>query len=120
MEEEQFFAHSGVTVTNTRLIAPKQTFALNGIGSVKMEKERPTLIIGAALVLIALIAFAAGKNIWFIAVPLLTGVLFLLMKPNYHVVVGIGSGEVKALNSKDKAFIEAVIAAVNQAIVTRG
>lgn len=120
MEEKKLFDHSGITVTSARLIAPKQTFAITGITSVKVEKTNPVLLLAVASILGGLIILAAGKlNVWAVAAPVLIGILLLFVKPRYHVVVDSGSGEIKALNSTDKDFIESVVKAVNQAIITR-
>lgn len=121
MDEKKFFDHSGIIVTSARFVAPKQTFAMSGITSVKTERSNPAKIFAVAFILLGGIALAAGTlNIWKVAVPFVIGIGLLFIKPSYHVIVGGASGDTKAFNSKDRSFVDSVVNAVDQAIVARG
>lgn len=119
MKEETYFDHSGVRVTDARLVAPKETFSIAGISSVKIEKENAAPYFSFVLIVGGLVALAVGKNIWAVVVPIAIGVALCFLKPNYHVVVASNGKDKRALNSKDKAFIEAVVSAINQAMIGR-
>lgn len=120
-KETVLFENNGVTVTNARFIVPSQTYAMAGITSVRFFTEKPSVLWPLLCFLIGLFALGNSGNIWSVALPILAGVaLLVLRKPRHHVVLSVASGESRALNSKDKMFIAAVINALNDAIVSRG
>lgn len=119
-QEQSFFDHGGVKVTNARFIVPSQTYAMSGITSVKFFTEKASWLWPVVSFLIAVIAFGGNGNIWSVGIPLVAGILLLQRKPTYHIVLSSASGETRALNNKNKEFIESVISSLNQAIVARG
>ena len=124
--ERTFLSESGVMVTNARLVARNQTYAISGITSVKSVTESssatfPVICLVAGIVLV-FIAFsnrslqmgAIGAFLFGLGV-----VIVKIQKPTYHVVLTSASGEVKAISSQDYQFISKVLAAINSAIISR-
>jgi hypothetical protein len=118
--EKTFFDQNGVTVTTTRFVVPAQTFAMAGITSVRFFTEKPSVVPVVVAFALALLALASGGNIWTVAAPAVVGVLLFKRKPTHHVVLAAASGESRALQSKNREFIAAVINALSQAIIARG
>lgn len=125
MANEQVFLNDrGVSVTNSRMIHEGQTYAMSGITSVKSFEKKPSRILPIILIIFGLMGMGAGKE----AAALIIGLLFIaggiaawiLMKPDYSVLLKSSSGEAKAYTSKDKDFVLRIIDAVNEAIVHRG
>jgi len=138
MTEETFLNHDLVQVTKTRLITPGETYAVNGIISVKTTqvaeevpsplKEKITTLVWSWVILGTLTAIACAIHQG--VVGSLIGIFLLLMSggifglktkvPKYAVTLRTSSGEVKALESDDVEFIQQVVKALNQAIIARG
>jgi hypothetical protein len=122
MAEQTFFNSGGVTVTNARFIVPGQTYAMSGVTSVKSSRHNPSRIGPIILIVIGVIALAAGKNGIVAAILFLAGGIawWVLHKPKYSVVLSSASGEAEALIHKDEAFISQIVKALNEAIIARG
>ncbi|WP_082190273.1 DUF6232 family protein [Frateuria defendens] len=120
MEEKIFFDQGGVSVSNARFIVHEKTYAMNGVTSVKQVVTLPSrggpIIVG----LFGLVAMFAGSII--AGAALLAAAVFwwIKQKSDWLVVLSSSSGETQALTSKDRGYIDAVIAALNQSIVHRG
>lgn len=119
-QERVFFDNNGVTVTNTRFVVPSQTYAMAGITSVQFFTDKPSWVPVFVCFAITALTMAGNNNIWVVGMPFLTGVALLFRRPVHHVVLSVSSGETRALNSKDKQHIAAVIHALNEAIIARG
>lgn len=123
MEEKIFFNQGDVSVSNARFIVYGQTYAMNGVTSVKQGVENPSRL-GPIVVALIGLGFLVGGSfktvvIAFIAIGL--AILFWRSQsPDYSVVLNTASGEKQALVSKDKKFIDGVIEALNQSIIHRG
>ena len=127
MEETEFFKDGGVTVTNARFIAGNQTYAMSGITSVKSLRQDPSRTGPIILGILGLLAIIGGGDAMFGGVrgagviALAASALFLLVqKTEFSVLLTTASGEVKALASRDGAFISKVVGALNDSIVHRG
>ena len=123
MEEQTFLSERGVTITNTRLIVPGETYAMSGVTSVTTLKHKPSRWGPGVLIGLGVMALfgASASAITTAVVFLAMGVgWWLLQKPTYSVVLKTASGETEALSSKDEAFIARVVNAVNESIVSRG
>lgn len=118
--ETTFYEGPGVTVTQTRFVSGRETYAIAGITSVSVARE-PTLWTGPALLIIAGVAAWASSS-WMIGVPAVAvGVLWGLLQPRDWVVsIRTASGEVKALTDRSEKRVQAVVDAVSRAIVARG
>lgn len=125
MSEQTFLEENGVTITNSRFITPGQTYAMNGITSVKTFKHPTSKKGPAILIILSLLIFIGGEGE---VASILAGLLFLaagiawlvLNKPKFSVLLSSASGEAEALTSKDETFISRVVKALNDAIVARG
>lgn len=121
--EKTYYTNGKVTVTNSRLIMPAQTYAMSGITSVKFEEIKPkrmlpiVLLIGCMLIVKKMPE--ANAFVWaFFALP---GLIWLgIQKSQFSVTLSSASGESRALTSKDAKFVRSIIDAINQAIIERG
>lgn len=135
LEERIFFRESGVVVSNARFIVPAQTFAMAGITSVKTFREVPkrggliVLMLVGMLILLGGIGVASsngigGGSVGVIAFGLLLTAAAIFaatqQRDRFHLLLKTASGEAKALTSMDLAFIQRVVAGLNEAIVHRG
>jgi hypothetical protein len=124
------FDQSGVFVSNSRYITGGQTYAMAGVTSVKMSAEQPSrkgpviaMILGGLFILGGMDSLIHGNP-----VVLLFGVLLFALGlwvfkkrvPIYSVFLRSASGEQRVNQSTVREFIEQIVAALNQAIVTRG
>lgn len=138
MGEETFFNHDSVQVTKTRFITPGETYAVNGIISVKTTQTTEKIpspfkekILTFILTWVFLgIASGIARLIHQEVVSSLI-LLFLLFGswgilrlkktvPKHSVTLRTSSGEVKAFESRDSEFIQEVTKALDQAIIARG
>ncbi|WP_257385906.1 DUF6232 family protein [Tahibacter caeni] len=127
MEERIFFQESGVVVSNARFIVPTQTFTMAGITSITTFREAPSrggLIVLMLFGLVVLFIGAAAGSGGAILFGLLLGggAVFAMTQQRdcYHLLLKTASGEAKALTSLDLAFIQRVVAGLNEAFVHRG
>jgi hypothetical protein len=126
--EREFYRSNLVTVTNSRFIVSGQTYAMSGVTSVKMSRKDPSyggavlmMIIGLVCLPIAFQGKEAAVAWLGVLIFLGGGILYAMsLKPDFFVVLHSASGEVNALTSKDSGFVEAVIRAINDAIIYRG
>ncbi len=123
MDEKVFFEGDGVKVTNARFIVHSQTYAMNGVTSVKSSVTPPNrggLLIAILVGLVMLIALEGATKILGLIVA--GGAMWMLtqQKSSYAVFLSSASGEVQALANTDEAYINGVIHALNEALVYRG
>lgn len=122
MEEQTFFSQGEVTVTNARFVAAGQTYAMRGITSVKSGRTDPKKA-GPLIVMLFGLAFlfqGGGTMVLGVLVIAAAGYWLWSLRPEFTVQLTSSAGEVKALTSKDKEFIEKVIDALNNSIIHRG
>lgn len=119
MEEKMFYETGDISVSNSRFIVDGQTYAMGNVTSVKTGEEKANKATGVILALIGF--FTLFGSIWVGLIILIVGVLaFIGAKDKYSVVLSTSSGENQALTSEDKAYIEKVVFALNESIVSRG
>ena len=81
------------------------------------------LVVGIVFLLGAFVGFSEDVATGFVGLlvagGILAGAIFWLKscKAGYHVAISSASGEAHALTSKDKAYIEKVVASINDAII---
>ena len=120
MAETVFLNENNVQVTNARFIVTGQTYAMNGVTSVKSVRENPSRTLPIILGILGLLLTL--KGIAFVGI-LLIGVaiaMFKLKKARHIVVLNTSGGEVKALNSEDVDYIVRIVNALNESIIHRG
>lgn len=125
--ETTFLSENSVTVTSARFVAGGQTYALSAITSVHILTEPapiagPVILIGSAVV--AFLAAFAGKSWEAGGIGIvLAGAGYYVTKESkatHFVVLRTSSGEVRAVRSTDRDFIQRTHDAVSNAIVARG
>jgi hypothetical protein len=120
VDEQLFFDQGGIKVSNARFIVHGQTYAMNGVTSVKQGVNPPSrggpLLIG----LIGLFFLIIGKYVIGVIAAVLAIFWWTQQKSEWLVVLSSSSGETKALRSHDQTFISSVIDALNNSIVHRG
>ncbi len=130
VKEEQIYADGIVTVTTARVIIGGTTYVSRNVTSVKILFTPPRLVKPILLLvmglIILLVAFAelngnapAPIGIYILAGAMIGGAILWMLnvKTMYHVCLSSASGEIHALTSKDKAYIERVVLSINEAIV---
>ncbi|MEX8498939.1 DUF6232 family protein [Leptothrix ochracea] len=118
--EQVFLSENGVRITNIRFIVDSQTFAMSGITSVKPAEQKPSRVGPASLIGLGIFLMATTEpkfGGFFVAIG---AVWAALQKSTYHVALQTASGEAKALISKDPAWVQKVVFALNEAIIHRG
>lgn len=138
-EEREIYSSGDVRITNLRAVLGPKTYAISNITSVSMSERRPSRVVPIALFgfgVIALIFFVGSIRLdpnrfggqsanW---ADLVVAVILLVLamlwansqKTQYLVRVGSASGESDDLGSPDKAQIQQVVDALNEAIVQKG
>jgi hypothetical protein len=128
-KEEKIYSDNAVAVTTTRVIVGGTTYALRNITSVSMTYTPPR-IFGALLLLafgglLLLGGFVsiytnapAPIGVYLIGGAMVVGAILMMAtaKTSYHVKFSSTAGEVQALTSKNKAYIEKIVANINDAI----
>lgn len=121
MDEKFFFNQGNVSVSNARFIVDGQTYAMNGVTSVKQGVRHPSRVLPIVLGVIGLLViFGGGSQVFGILLLAAAVLSWVLQKSVWIVVLNSSSGETQALTSKDKIYIEGVISALNESIVYRG
>lgn len=120
MEEKSFFEYEGVKVTNSRFIVDSQTFAMSNITSVKASEESPSRTGPILFLVVGALGLLGGAFAFGVICILIGGVWMAVQKTYYHVVLTTAGGESKALTSVQKNYVEQVVRALNDAIVSRG
>ncbi|TCB36872.1 QacE [Acinetobacter sp. ANC 4910] len=121
--ETEFFNNGNTVVTNARFIVDGQTYAMNGVTSVKQGIKPADKKAGIWLVIIGIILFLATSGSAKFIGLIMIGVgawLIYQAKPIASVILQSSSGEVQALSSENISFISNVVSALNQAIIHRG
>jgi hypothetical protein len=129
-KEEIIYSDNAVIVTNMRVIIGGATYALRNVTSVKMLFTSPRLVKPILLLIVGLLILLAAfmplnenapapAGVYVIAgVMIASAILWMFSaKTKYHIGLSSASGEIHALTSKDKAYIERVMLSINEAIV---
>lgn len=118
MDEQTFFNHDGVKVTNARFIVDANTYSIRNITSTAAWTQSQKWLLGVVLGLIGLatIKEATPIGIFFVA---LAGLAFYLGRPVHFVRLHTSGGEVKAVKSYDLEYVKQVVQALNEAIVSQ-
>jgi hypothetical protein len=128
MSEQIFYNQDGIMVTNSRFIVHGQTYTMSGITSVKINKTCLTdrnitiaVIILAIMIISPIILCEMEMPILIIALGALApNAGILLFRHKWVIVLTTSSGEVKALENRDKGVISEIVNALNSAIIARG
>ena len=125
--ERVFFQEGHVFVSSTRFVVGDQTYPIANVSSVKAFASPPNVTLQILMLLVAIVWTVAivARGAWeemIFTVPLLVLgiVLMKIAKTTHHVALTTSAGEVRPINAYDKTYIGRVVAALNQAIVSRG
>jgi hypothetical protein len=130
-KEDIIYSDNAVAVTSTRVVSGGTTYALRNITSVKIAFSSPDFIgpvclilFGAFILFLTLIPWSP-QNYQPVLGAIFGGGLIGLgiiwmcnLRPKYHVDISSASGEIHALTSKNKAYIQRIVQSVNEAIVS--
>ena len=129
-EEETLYSDGTVSVTPARVVIGTTTYAVRNITSVKTTMTPPargcaTLVLAMGIIALLISlgvmgeSISAGIVVLIIAASVIVGAIYWRRscKPQYHVTIASASGEAHALASKDKAYIDTIVASINAAIV---
>jgi hypothetical protein len=123
-QEKVYYSDGAITVTSTRAVLGSKTYAMANITSVSLGENQQAAGCGCALLVVG-IFFALGlfsadtAVIGLIGLAMLAIGVVLMKQKSYVVRIGSASGEANALDNKDRAYIQAIVEAVNQAIIDR-
>ena len=129
---EVFFLQNskGVTVSNLRFVTTGVTYAMANVSSVRLEARSPKRS-GPLLILIASFLWwvlmghphpgAGHMGAYYPVCGVIASLTWLgAQKTHFFVRVQGGGGESDALSSTDRAYVQQVVAALEQAIIARG
>lgn len=120
-QEKNFYQDNNVTVTQSRYIAGSKTYAMRNISSVsifKIDKSRTGAIL--FLVMGILLLIPEGKRVFGGILAIIGGIWLYSIKDEYAVRISTNAGEANSLVSKDQAYIQKIVNALNDAIIHRG
>lgn len=124
--ERVLFEDPRITVTTARVIVHESamTYAMVNITSVGTFVERPGILamLGLSFALIGslLIKLSSEMAMWFIGAGVVLTIAYLAIKPKHWVRIGTAGAETNAVYSRDPKWSEAVVTAINDAIISRG
>ena len=119
------FERANIKVSDTRFETGAESFAIKKISSVRIESEKRRTRFAIPLLVAGVGALLAGM---FANIPVLIvsgaafivgGTMLCFASVNCSVVLSMRGRDVKALTSKDSALIQAVAAALQEAITQR-
>lgn len=119
MNEEVFFDNGVVSVTSARCILGGKTIPVRSLNAVSMLEESPSRFFPILLIIIGLICLGCGAAGFGIVLALLGGLWLYFQKSTYYVNIETSSGSSNAYSSTDRAHIEEVVCALNDAIVSQ-
>jgi hypothetical protein len=126
MSEENIYSDNNVSVSTSRIAVGGTTYALRNISSVKMATTPAKTGCAIALIIVGIIwaiAIIGSKGGALGAIILgggciAVGVFWLrAARADYHVAITSNAGEVRALTSKDRTYIQKIVDSINEAIV---
>lgn len=121
--EHELFRDADVTVTTSRVVIRRTTYALANITSVRMKTENERGAAIACTVVLGLVTFAMRDSSG-VAIPglmtLVCAVAAILWRAKYWIVIGTAGSEMNAIYSRNRDWTIKVEAAINTAIIARG
>ena len=117
--EKVFLAEDGVRITSTRAILGGKTYALRNISSVSLEEIPADTATANAMILWGLILSLCTCGLTLI-LSIIGAVMLSNAKPSYAVRLASNAGEHHALISNDQEQIEAIVKAIEEAMIAYG
>lgn len=123
-QEVGFFSDQVVTVTSARAVIAGTTYAMANITSVRtfVEPRQIGILILGLLLLLVGVAIGLGNayGALFMALGVIMIAGYAFSKPKHWVRIATAGVESNAVYSADPNWSAAVVAAINNAIVSRG
>lgn len=125
-EEDTYYSDNRVTVTRSRIMMGGKTYALRNITCVRMTFTPPRI---GGFILLALLGIVTLFYGFFVdakaptgfyllgSIMILGGYLGIISAKNvFHVDLASTAGEVHALSSNNKVYVEKIVLTINRAI----
>ena len=125
--ERTFYSKGGVRITSVRAIFDSKTYVMANITSVATGETPANRTPGMTIAIIGFIMLVVCASLHITGVAIAGGVMLglgilgaVIAKPTYHVKITSASGEAEPISSKDKEYIDSIVSALNEAIISRG
>ena len=125
--ERVFLQEGHVSVSSARFVVGAQTYPMANVSSVKAFASPPNVTLQVLMLLaaivwtISILARSAWGELFFSVALLVLGIVLLkVAKTTHPVALTTSAGEVRPVSAYDKAYIDRIVAALNQAVVSRG
>jgi hypothetical protein len=112
MAEQIFFEQGKIKITSTRAIFDDHTYVLSAVTSVRYVELKPDRKWPMFLVIFGVFCV--------LTTTIIGAVWWFFQKTKHVLLLSSASGEICAMVTKDKILAERVVAAINEAIVSRG
>lgn len=122
-EEKIFYNDKAVSVTQSRFIANKKTYAMRNISSVSVVTIEKSAWFQMVLFFLGIVIAITSNDSarWLgVGVVLFSFVWMAMLKSTYAVCISTNAGEVNSLMSERKEYIQRIVNALNEAIIHRG
>ena len=123
MENEKiFYKDTNVLITQSRIVSYGKTYAMRNISSAGISKNSKLFLkIASTFMLVFGLSSLYTEDYWLGVTALGIAVILLLnSRDDYILVISSNSSDNNALSSKNRAYIQTVMDAINEAIVYRG
>lgn len=119
--EVTFYQEGNVIVTQSRFVTASKTYAMRNISSVFLYEIVKSRKLPIALVVIGILMLTSDSaRIFGLCVLALGIALLFLIKNEFAVRISTNAGESNSIVSKDRAYIQRIVTALNEAIIHRG
>jgi Family of unknown function (DUF6232) len=128
-EEVSVYRDGNIQITNLRAILHDKTYAMANITSVSTFRQDANTAPGIVLTILGGLVLLGGLGsnsavgcalIFGLPMFVVGLIIGIAAKHVYWVRIGSASGETNALRSNDRAYIQRIVDAMNEAIVRRG
>ena len=119
--EITFYQNANVIVTQSRFVTASKTYAMRNISSVFVYEIVKSRRFPVGLIVIGALMLASDSTRIFGIIGIGIGILILMaIKNEFAVRISTNAGETNSIVSKDRAHIQQIVDALNEAIIHRG
>lgn len=119
--EITFYQDGNVIVTQSRFVTASKTYAMRNISSVFIYEIIKSRKLPIVLLVIGVLLLTSDSARLFGFCLLAAGIgLLLVIKNEFAVRISTNAGESNSIVSRDKAYIQQIVNALNEAIIYRG
>lgn len=119
MSEQVFFDNGVVSVTSARCILGGKTIPVRSLNAVTMLEENPSKTFPIILIIIGIILLCCKVWLWGAILAVAGAAWIYFLKKIYYVHIETSSGSSNAYSSTDRAHIEEIVNALNDAIISQ-